>query len=158
MDQLDNDRDGMVDCMDDDCTNSTACGGEDCVNGLDDNNNGLTDCADPASLGTHVLVLRQTVPMVSMMIKMDFPTVMIMTAVLMQLALDWWRSATTVLMMLVMASMVPTVQTHTAVQTCLVQRLRPVHRVQRWTVPTVWTTTTMVTSIALIPIALCQCL
>ena len=53
-------------------------------------------------------------------------------------------------MMLVMVSMVRTVQTHTAVQTCLVQQLRPVHRVQRWTVPTVWTTTTMVTSIALI--------
>ena len=79
----------MVDCMDDDCTNSTACGGEDCVNGLDDNNNGLTDCADACLYWGQVVGLKQTVPMVSMMIKMDFPTVMITTAALMQPVLDW---------------------------------------------------------------------
>jgi len=47
-DGQDEDHDCLVDCADDDCTNTVACGGtpEDCSNGVDDDDDGKTDCDD----------------------------------------------------------------------------------------------------------------
>src|SRR5204862_1194528 len=47
-DGIDNDGDGLVDCADPDC--AATCG-EDCDNGIDDDGNGLVDCADPDCFG-----------------------------------------------------------------------------------------------------------
>jgi hypothetical protein len=46
-DGLDNDGDGLPDCMDEDCCDSSGCVEIDCANGLDDDLDGLADCADP---------------------------------------------------------------------------------------------------------------
>ena len=52
-DQLDEDFDGYVDCLDPDCFGSGACPDQtetDCSNDEDDDANGLKDCADPACI------------------------------------------------------------------------------------------------------------
>jgi PKD repeat protein len=46
-DGVDNDCDGLIDCADPDCSGEPECQFEICDNGLDDNSNGLTDCEDP---------------------------------------------------------------------------------------------------------------
>ncbi len=49
-DGLDNDLDGMLDCLDPDCSGDPVCV-EVCDNGSDDNGDGLIDCADPYCSG-----------------------------------------------------------------------------------------------------------
>ncbi len=47
---VDDDEDGRVDCMDDECLDAPEClppPPEDCFNGVDDDEDGLTDCGDP---------------------------------------------------------------------------------------------------------------
>ena len=44
---VDDDGNGLSDCADPVCADNEGCGTEDCGNGLDDNNNGLVDCNDP---------------------------------------------------------------------------------------------------------------
>jgi hypothetical protein len=46
-DGMDNDCDGITDCADPDCSGEPECQLELCYNGLDDNSDGLTDCEDP---------------------------------------------------------------------------------------------------------------
>ena len=46
-DGLDNDRDGWTDCADPSCRNTAACGAEVCTDGVDNDADGLIDCADP---------------------------------------------------------------------------------------------------------------
>ncbi len=43
----DDDDDGLTDCDDPGCSTYFQCLGEDCTNGIDDNGDGLTDCDDP---------------------------------------------------------------------------------------------------------------
>ena len=43
---IDEDADGLTDCADEDCAGDQACLIEECSNGLDDDNDGLTDCSD----------------------------------------------------------------------------------------------------------------
>lgn len=45
-DGMDNDRDGLTDCNDDDCAEEPACIETDCTNMLDDDMDGATDCED----------------------------------------------------------------------------------------------------------------
>lgn len=45
-DGIDNDGDGLIDCMDQDCYTSNECTVEICDNGIDDDNDGWTDCSD----------------------------------------------------------------------------------------------------------------
>lgn len=47
VDGSDNDDDGLLDCNDPDCKNSPDCGSEKCTNGIDDDNDTLVDCGDP---------------------------------------------------------------------------------------------------------------
>ena len=44
---VDDDGNGLSDCADPVCADKEGCGAEDCGNGVDDNNNGLVDCNDP---------------------------------------------------------------------------------------------------------------
>lgn len=46
-DGVDNNSNGLIDCLDPDCDRDVACKSEDCSNGVDDNGNGLIDCLDP---------------------------------------------------------------------------------------------------------------
>ena len=45
--QIDDNGDGLVDCADPECADFTACQAEVCDNQIDDNGDGLVDCADP---------------------------------------------------------------------------------------------------------------
>ena len=45
---VDDNGNGLVDCADPDCLYDEACAENDCSDGIDNNNNGLTDCADPS--------------------------------------------------------------------------------------------------------------
>jgi hypothetical protein len=46
-DLVDNDTDGLTDCADEDCEATAFCVGEKCNDGFDDDGDGLVDCADP---------------------------------------------------------------------------------------------------------------
>ena len=50
-DKVDNDEDGLVDCLDDDCAIAAPCfenqGGETCSDGDDNDGDGVLDCSDP---------------------------------------------------------------------------------------------------------------
>jgi hypothetical protein len=46
-DLVDNDFDGLIDCADEDCEGTPFCFGEKCNDGIDDDGDGLIDCADP---------------------------------------------------------------------------------------------------------------
>jgi len=46
VDGSDNDDDGLLDCNDPDCKNSPDCGSEKCTNGIDDDGDTLVDCGD----------------------------------------------------------------------------------------------------------------
>jgi hypothetical protein len=46
---IDDDRDGLIDCQDEECSGNTVCLPENCDNGADDNGNGLIDCEDEES-------------------------------------------------------------------------------------------------------------
>jgi hypothetical protein len=48
---IDDDGDGLVDCADADCESSPTCIAEDCMNGIDDDGNGLVDCFDADCCG-----------------------------------------------------------------------------------------------------------
>jgi hypothetical protein len=50
-DGLDDDNDGFIDCADPDCTGIGGCEETDCTDGLDDEGDGLIDCADPDCTG-----------------------------------------------------------------------------------------------------------
>lgn len=51
-DGVDSDRDGLLDCEDDDCESSAACTELDCGDGLDDDDDGYADCDDTDCWGT----------------------------------------------------------------------------------------------------------
>ena len=53
LDLIDNDSDGLTDCLDDDCLLDLDCAGEICGNGVDDDVDGATDCADVADCAGH---------------------------------------------------------------------------------------------------------
>jgi hypothetical protein len=44
---IDDDLDGLTDCLDPDCSMGPACAEENCNNGIDEDNDGRTDCDDP---------------------------------------------------------------------------------------------------------------
>ena len=49
--RIDDDADGLIDCVDPNCALQPACfGTENCANGTDDNGNGFTDCEEPACI------------------------------------------------------------------------------------------------------------
>ncbi|MFT7624591.1 MAG: hypothetical protein ACI9WU_003779 [Myxococcota bacterium] len=54
-DGADNDDDGSIDCLDDDCAADEACApSENCFNGIDDDDDGQLDCADPSCINAEV--------------------------------------------------------------------------------------------------------
>ncbi len=56
-DRLDNDSDGLIDCLDSDCSTAGDCGSvakEDCSDGRDNNSDGLIDCEDSACNTTSI--------------------------------------------------------------------------------------------------------
>ena len=55
MDGMDNDGDGLTDCLDPSCDlDGDACF-ETCTDSVDNDGDGLTDCADPACFGDRVV-------------------------------------------------------------------------------------------------------